>query len=129
MACHSSQDCGEPSRAGLYLHDGVLTVAELATVRTEGPGERAYLSACATATGGVDAPDEAITLAHALQTTGYRQVVATLWSGLLHPDTWAPEPARCQSRAFTSAEAAPVGFSWTQPAVLGAPSSLRRKSM
>ncbi|MGW1787055.1 CHAT domain-containing protein [Streptomyces sp. NPDC002143] len=92
IACHGSQDLAAPSRAGLHLHDGLLTVAELAAVRPEEseesgepgepgvPGELVYLSACDTAMGGTDVPDEAITLAHALQFSGYRQVVATLWS-------------------------------------------------
>ncbi|MFJ4950515.1 CHAT domain-containing protein [Streptomyces sp. NPDC088760] len=80
IACHGSQDLSAPTRAGLHLHDGVLTLAELATARRTGPGELAYLSACETAMGGADVPDEAVTLAHALQFTGYRHVVATLWS-------------------------------------------------
>lgn len=80
IACHGSQDLMAPSRTGLHLHDGLLTVAELATARSEGPGELVYLSACETAMGGAGVPDEAITLAHALQFTGYRRVVATLWS-------------------------------------------------
>ncbi|AKN74070.1 hypothetical protein QR97_33990 [Streptomyces sp. PBH53] len=80
IACHGSQDLSAPSRAGLHLHDGVLTLTELATARRAGPGELVYLSACETAMGGAGVPDEAITLAHAVQFTGYRQVVATLWS-------------------------------------------------
>jgi len=43
-------------------------------------GELAFLSACRTAAGGVDLPDEVITLAAALNYTGYRHVVATQWS-------------------------------------------------
>lgn len=80
IACHAGQDLAAPSRAGFHLHDGLLTVAEFATAHPEGLGELAYLSACETAMGGADVPDEAITLAHALQFTGYRQVVAALWS-------------------------------------------------
>ncbi|WP_084549814.1 CHAT domain-containing protein [Actinomadura rifamycini] len=55
-----------------------VTVADIAA-STHG-GEFAFLSACKTATGGVSLPDEAVTLAAALQYTGYRHVVATLWS-------------------------------------------------
>lgn len=80
IACHGSQDLMAPFRAGLHLHDGLLTVAKLATTRPEESGELIYPSACQTAMGGARVPDEAITLAHALQFTGYRQVVATLWS-------------------------------------------------
>lgn len=80
VACHGSQNLMSPSRSGLRLHDGLLTVAEFAAAGTGGPGELVYLSACDTAMGGVEVPDEAVTLAHAFQFTGFRQVVATLWS-------------------------------------------------
>ncbi|MFI1031568.1 CHAT domain-containing protein [Streptomyces sp. NPDC020951] len=109
IACHGSQDLAAPSRAGLHLHDGLLTVAELAAVRPEGSresGELVYLSACDTAMGGADVPDEAITLAHALQFSGYRQVVATLWS---IEDTVAMEAAEdFYTRMAHTADQAPT---------------------
>ncbi|MGW0885575.1 CHAT domain-containing protein [Streptomyces sp. NPDC002671] len=78
FSCHGDQDLAEPSRGGLLLHDGVLTVADLAARQFR--GDFAGLSACKTAVGGVNLLDEAITLASALHYTGYRHVVAALWS-------------------------------------------------
>jgi hypothetical protein len=77
VSCHGYQDILDPSRAGLMLTDGTLTIPRISASRY--PGEFAFLSACMTATGGVNLPDEAITLAAALSYAGYRHVVATLW--------------------------------------------------
>ncbi|MEU4745348.1 CHAT domain-containing protein, partial [Actinosynnema sp. NPDC023658] len=43
-------------------------------------GEFAFLSACHTARGAATVPDEAVTLAGALQYLGWRHVIGTLWS-------------------------------------------------
>jgi CHAT domain-containing protein len=40
----------------------------------------AFLSACKTATGGLLATDEAITLMSGLTYTGWRHVIGTLWT-------------------------------------------------
>jgi CHAT domain-containing protein len=56
----------------------MLTVADIAA--GQHAGDFAFLSACKTATGGTVLPDESITLAAALHFTGYRHVIATLWS-------------------------------------------------
>lgn len=78
LSCHGYQDLRDPSAAGLELSDGTLTITRLSGARYA--GELAFLSACRTAAGGIDLPDEVITLAAALNYTGYRHVVATLWS-------------------------------------------------
>ncbi|MEU4591395.1 CHAT domain-containing protein [Micromonospora aurantiaca (nom. illeg.)] len=78
FSCHGDQDLADPSHGGLRLRDGVLTVESVAAQRLR--GDFAGLSACKTAVGGVDLPDEAITLAAALHYTGYRHVVAALWA-------------------------------------------------
>lgn len=78
FSCHGEQNLFKPSEAGLRLHGGTLTVADLST--TSYQREFAFLSACKTATGGTTLPDEAISLAAALHYTGYRHVIATLWS-------------------------------------------------
>jgi len=78
FSCHGNQDVTDPSNGGLILHDGTLTVHSITGGTYQ--GELAFLSACKTATGGVELPDEVITLAAAIHYAGYRQVIATLWS-------------------------------------------------
>lgn len=69
---------GSRMRCELLGEPEDMTVAELANDRYR--GEFAFLSACKTAVGGVQTPDEAITLAAALQYTGWRHVIGTLWT-------------------------------------------------
>jgi hypothetical protein len=78
LACHGDQNLDDPSRGGLWLHDGLLTIAEVGAGHYQ--AEFAFLSACKTATGGVALADEAITLAAALHYTGFRHVIGTLWT-------------------------------------------------
>ena len=78
FACHGEQNLRDPSRGGVRVQDGPLTVTDLSSQQYH--GEFAYLSGCKTAVGGVNLPDEAIALAAALHYTGYRHVIATLWS-------------------------------------------------
>lgn len=79
FACHAGQNLADPSQGALYLHDRPLTVAELARLDLAS-AELAVLSACQTALGGADLPDEAIHVAAALQLANIRHVVATLWT-------------------------------------------------
>jgi len=78
FACHGEQNLDDPSRGGVLIYKDTLTVTDLSAQQYR--GEFAYLSGCKTALGGVNLPDEAITLAAALHYTGYRHVIATLWS-------------------------------------------------
>lgn len=78
FACHGDQNLTAPSDGALVLFDGRLTIANLSTGLFS--GEFAGLAACKTAVGGVNLLDEVITLAAALHYTGYRHVVAALWS-------------------------------------------------
>lgn len=78
FSCHGGQNLADPSHGGLLLHDRLLSIADISTEQYR--GEFAFLSACMTATGGVNLPDEAITLAAALHYSGYRHVIGTLWS-------------------------------------------------
>ena len=78
FSCHGDQDLRDPSRGGVLVRDGILTVADITASRFR--GELASLSACKTALGGVELLDEAVTLAAALHYAGYRHVLATLWS-------------------------------------------------
>ncbi|MFJ8637446.1 CHAT domain-containing protein [Streptomyces sp. NPDC093568] len=78
FSCHGGQDLRQPSRGGLFLHDRVLSIADISAQRFA--GDFAGLAACKTATGGISLVDEAISLSAALHYTGYRHVVAALWS-------------------------------------------------
>ncbi|MFE2579222.1 CHAT domain-containing protein [Streptomyces sp. NPDC059378] len=78
FSCHGDQNLADPSQGGLLLHDATLTISDVSTQRFH--GDFVGLSACKTAVGGVELLDEAITLAAALHYTGYRHVVAALWS-------------------------------------------------
>jgi hypothetical protein len=75
---HARQDLDNPSRGGLVLRDGMVTVTDFGVRAYR--GEFAFLAGCETAVGGRALPDEAITLAAALHHAGYRHVVATLWT-------------------------------------------------
>jgi CHAT domain-containing protein len=90
FACHGVQDRAQPSRSRLLLHDGPLTIQEIAASRAD-QAELAYLSACETFSGGTDLPDESITLATAVQLAGYRHVIGAQWPVA---DGVAPEMAR-----------------------------------
>ncbi|MER5599705.1 CHAT domain-containing protein [Streptomyces sp. NPDC002265] len=78
FSCHGRQNLSTPSRGGLLLADGPLTVTELGRGRFD--GEFAFLSACMTATGGVHLSEEVVTLGAGLHYAGFRHVLATLWS-------------------------------------------------
>ncbi|MFE6286727.1 CHAT domain-containing protein [Streptomyces sp. NPDC057877] len=79
FGCHGKQDLAEPSQGGLILHDGVLTVAQLAGGGAH-PGDLAFLAACETANGGLVNMDEAISLTAALRFAGWRDVIGSLWT-------------------------------------------------
>lgn len=87
FSCHGSQDLRQPDRGALHLYDGPLTIPQITRLQLPSPA-LAYLSACDTSRGGTGVPDEAITLAAALQIAGYQHVIATLWqiSGLTGTD-------------------------------------------
>ncbi len=78
FGCHAEQDMHDPSSGGLLLHDGKISILDLARIRPE--GDLAFLSACKTATGGIALAEESVTIAAAFHYAGYRRVIATLWS-------------------------------------------------
>ncbi|MFD3925396.1 CHAT domain-containing protein [Streptomyces sp. NPDC058614] len=78
VSCHGTQDLDNPSRGGLLLCDGLLSVPEISSGRHR--GDFIMLSACKTVTGGRHLPDEAISLGAAVHFTGYRHVIGTQWS-------------------------------------------------
>jgi CHAT domain-containing protein len=89
LACHGSQRQDEPTKSGLILEDGHLTLEEI--IKLDLPNaEFAYLSACQTTTGEEKLSDEAAHIAGGMLLAGYRGVVATMWS---IQDDLAPEVA------------------------------------
>ncbi|KAJ7190811.1 CHAT domain-containing protein [Mycena pura] len=88
FACHGTQNLANPLHSGLILSDGSLKVSRI--MRTpEGDStadnmknmmKLAFLSACETAKGDANIPDEAMHLGATLLFAGFRGVVATMWT-------------------------------------------------
>jgi CHAT domain-containing protein len=78
LACHGVQDLEDPLKSGFCLGDGKLSVSELMHIKLDHPF-LAFLSACETAKGDQNQPDQAIHLAAALLFCGFPNVVATMW--------------------------------------------------
>lgn len=77
FACHGgTTSTGE---AALFLADAPLTLVDLARLDLD-DAHLAVLSACHTAIGDTDLPDEAHHVAAALQVAGFRHVVSALWA-------------------------------------------------
>jgi tetratricopeptide (TPR) repeat protein len=80
FACHGGIDQDQPQQSGLLLADGRLTIDELSRQELPpGSARLAFLSACDTGSPSAALPDEAITMAAALQIAGFHHVIATLW--------------------------------------------------
>ncbi|KAG8745292.1 hypothetical protein FRC12_014573 [Ceratobasidium sp. 428] len=79
LACHASQDISDPTTSAFQLHGGNLDLATI-TRKPLPNAELAFLSACETATGDEKTPDEAVHLAAGMLMSGYRTVIATMWS-------------------------------------------------
>lgn len=79
FACHAKQDLSSPTKSAFCLHDGTLDLATIARKQLKN-SELAFLSACQTATGDKALSDEAVHLAAAMLTAGFRTVIATMWS-------------------------------------------------
>jgi CHAT domain-containing protein len=77
MACHGRQH-SDPTRSGFILHDGALELATLMEVHAP-RATFAFLSACESAAGDRNLPDEVVHLASAMMFIGFRSVVGTLW--------------------------------------------------
>ncbi|KAJ7105926.1 CHAT domain-containing protein [Mycena epipterygia] len=86
FACHGTQDLKNPLETGLHLTDGRLKVSELMQGKSNKKSmSLAFLSACETAKGDEKVPDEAMHLAATLLFSGFRGVVATMWT-MADPD-------------------------------------------
>jgi CHAT domain-containing protein len=77
LACHGHQDVN-PLDSHFALNDEPLTISSL--MRLNLPhAVFAFLSACETAKGDKDQPDQAVHLAASMLFCGFKSVVATMW--------------------------------------------------
>ena len=79
LACHGVQNSTRPIDSAFYLADNPLTLKEIMK-QSFTHTELAFLSACQTAKGDSDLPEEAIHLAAGMLMAGYGSVVGTMWS-------------------------------------------------
>ncbi|KAG9075179.1 hypothetical protein FRC06_010233 [Ceratobasidium sp. 370] len=79
LACHASQDPKKPTASAFHLHNGPLSLSTI-TQKQLKHADLAFLSACQTATGDPELPEEAVHLAAGMIMAGYRRVIATMWS-------------------------------------------------
>ncbi|GAA2040219.1 CHAT domain-containing protein [Catenulispora yoronensis] len=78
FACHATTDAVRPTEGCLHLYDGDLRIREITGLRVP-HAEAVYLSACTTALGSRQLPDETIHISSAFQQIGFPTVIGTLW--------------------------------------------------
>jgi CHAT domain-containing protein len=78
LACHGIQDPDSAVESGFCLGDGRLTISRLMEMKLDNPF-LAFLSACETAKGDENQPDQVMHLAAAMMFLGFKAVVATMW--------------------------------------------------
>jgi CHAT domain-containing protein len=78
FACHGRQDLYNPLDSALLLYDKPLKLSTIASNRLD-QANFAFLSACRSASGSDQAPDEAMHIAAALQFVGFRSIIASMW--------------------------------------------------
>ncbi|KAG1793550.1 CHAT domain-containing protein [Suillus plorans] len=78
LACHGKQDPTQPYDSHFVMRDEHLTLLDIME-RHIPQAEFAFLSACHTAVGDEEMPDEVIHLAAGIQFSGFKSVVGTLW--------------------------------------------------
>jgi tetratricopeptide (TPR) repeat protein len=78
FACHATHSSTSLD-SGLYVHDGPLRLSQIASNRLP-RADFAFLSACHSASGSHDVPDEAMHIAAGMQVAGFRSVIASMWA-------------------------------------------------
>jgi CHAT domain-containing protein len=78
LACHGIQDLNDATQSGFCLRDGRLSIAKLMELKLDN-AFLAFLSACETAKGDQEQPDQTMHLAAAMLFSGFKSVVATMW--------------------------------------------------
>ncbi|KAG2130228.1 CHAT domain-containing protein [Suillus clintonianus] len=79
LACHGMPNRKQPFESSFAMRDGPFTIKDIIRSRLQNP-EFAFLSACHTTVGDESSPDEAINLAAAMQFSGFRSVIGSMWS-------------------------------------------------
>jgi CHAT domain-containing protein len=79
FAFHGTQNLNEPLKSAFLMRDQPLSLLDIAQAGLS-QHEFAFLSACETAVGNFDTPDEVIHLAAGLQFAGVKSVIGTFWS-------------------------------------------------
>jgi CHAT domain-containing protein len=79
FACHGYQDRSSCLESALLMHDGPLRLSAIASNRLA-QADFAFLSACHSARGSDDSPDEAMHIAAGMQAAGFRSIIATMWA-------------------------------------------------
>jgi CHAT domain-containing protein len=78
LSCHGVQK-RDPLASSFLLRDGDLTIQELMKLDLK-HAFLTFLSACQTAKGSQDQPDQAVHLAASMLFCGFKSVIATMWS-------------------------------------------------
>ncbi|KIY67849.1 hypothetical protein CYLTODRAFT_422135, partial [Cylindrobasidium torrendii FP15055 ss-10] len=81
FACHATQDTENPLQSSFCLYNGALSLRAIMRLRHKADGmSLAVLSACETAMGDSETPEEGFHLAAGMLMAGFQNVVGTLWS-------------------------------------------------
>ncbi|KAG1877225.1 CHAT domain-containing protein [Suillus subluteus] len=78
LACHGKQDPAQPYNSHFVMRNEHLTLLDIMEKHIP-HAEFVFLSACHTAVGDKETPDEVIHLAAGLQFSGFKSVIGTLW--------------------------------------------------
>jgi CHAT domain-containing protein len=78
FACHGTQNPSDALRSSFHLGDGLLPVSKMMELELSS-AFLAVLSACETAKGDIEQPDQVIHLAATMLFAGFKSVVATMW--------------------------------------------------
>ncbi|KAG2119296.1 TPR-like protein [Suillus clintonianus] len=79
LACHGMPNRQQPFESSFAMRDGFLMIKDIIRSNWQNP-EFAFLSACHTTVGDEKSPDESIHLAAAMQFSGFRSVIGSMWS-------------------------------------------------
>ncbi|KAG1748187.1 CHAT domain-containing protein [Suillus lakei] len=79
LACHGMPNRQQPFESSFAMRDGPLMIKDIIRSNWQNP-EFAFLSACHTTVGDEKSPDESIHLAAAMQFSGFRSVIGSMWS-------------------------------------------------